>query len=283
MPDRSRSDTWYHVYQIRRPKTLSKVSSLLMMYLPMSMVAGAFGMPNQTMRPAMRAARRAVLDGVGVAGHLEDDVGLAFEVGRYGVVDFVGAHLERQVAAIGAAVDTDHALRAVRLRNGDGRQADRSQAEDEHGLAGNVALRHDVDGVAERLLGRHDLGVEARVVAPCRADRDRGALREAAVASDAEQLHVLADVAVADLALVAMAAEDVRLGADEIADLERAGFTVDLEDLADELMSHHHRRRDVALAPRASSRRSRCRSRRSTTPGPGRGPHRVWHWVAECP
>ena len=215
------------------------------------------------MAPRRAAARPRLIDGLG-AGELEDDVGAAagrllqaadrvLGPGQLDDGDVAGAAVLGPPAGVGGG-------EAVDLGDGDARGsgdardlgahgADRSVAEDGDRRPGEVGDLRGVDGVAERVeegadLGRDDPAVE-------RDDVERGhldVLREAAVAVDAEDPGVLADVAAAGQAGAARAVGDVHLGRDVLADLEMRALAAGTErdDLAAELVAVDARRLDHA-------------------------------------
>ena len=127
--------------------------------------------------------------------------------------------------------------------------ADRPVAQHRDGLAGEVRDLRRVDGVAERVEERADLGRDHRGVE--RHDVERGhddVLREAAVAVNAEDPGVLADVALSGAAGTARAAGHVHLGGDVLADLEVRPLAArpERDDLAAELVAVDARRLDHA-------------------------------------
>ena len=72
---------------------------------------------------------------------------------------------------------------------------------------------------------------------------------EGAVGVDADDLHVLADVRLADAALQALAAGHVHFGGDEVAFLHAGDFVADGFDRAAELVAGNERRMNAALRP----------------------------------
>ena len=97
----------------------------------------------------------------------------------------------------------------------------------------------------ERVVVEVDLGVERHHV----GGRHRDVLGEAAGPVDADPLRIAAQVAAAGAAVAAVAAGDVALAGDAVADLEALHLGADLGDRADELVADGHRHRDRGLGP----------------------------------
>jgi len=108
-----------------------------------------------------------------------------------------------------------------------------------------------VHGVAERLLDGRDLRADLpRVGRPQDVGRQLDVLGEAAVAADADDHVLAADVGLADAALVAGAADDVALGRDDILDAQavpRGDVRADGHDLAHQLVADDAHRALFAL------------------------------------
>ena len=129
-------------------------------------------------------------------------------------------------------------------------QADRTGAADEHVLPEDREDQGRVDGVAERVEDRRDLGVDAWPVVPDVGHRQDDVFGEGAVPADAEPDRAGAEVAAAGQAVPAAAADDVALTRHQVARLEVVDVAADLDDLADELVADDQRRDDRAAGPR---------------------------------
>src|SRR5262249_59816711 len=90
---------------------------------------------------------------------------------------------------------------------------------------------------------------DVRVVDPDVGHRHGDVFGECAGALHADALRVLAQVAAAGQAVAAVAADDVPLGADDLAGVEVLDVGTDLDDAADELVADDQRHRDGALRP----------------------------------
>ena len=117
-------------------------------------------------------------------------------------------------------------------------------------FADDVGVAQGEHRVAERLLQRRDLGRQLRaVVLPDHRLRHGDVLREGAVAVDAEYLRALAHVCLPRAAMEAVAARDVALGRDVVADRDVANASPDVDDGPGELVPERQRRRDALLRP----------------------------------
>src|SRR5262249_9532299 len=90
-----------------------------------------------------------------------------------------------------------------------------------------------------------DAGIELDDVGSWNLDE----FREGAILIDADDAQILADVGLADTALMAMAAVDVHLGADKIAGLHCAHFVSHALHNPAKFMAQRHGRLDAALRP----------------------------------
>ena len=134
-------------------------------------------------------------------------------------------------------------------RHRDGEQADGAASGDGDALGGDLAGQHGVHGVAQRVEDGRVLLRDRRIELP---DVDLGnddVFGEGAVGVDADDLHVLADVRLADAALQALAAGHVHLGGDEVAFLHAGDIVADGLDGAAELVAGNERRMNAALRP----------------------------------
>ena len=134
----------------------------------------------------------------------------------------VGAQLLRQLELRRIHVDRVDGQRARGARNLDRHQADRADAGDHHALDADAGRHHRVHGVAERIEDRRALVGNRRVEPPDVILRHRDVLGERAVAIDADDLHVLADMRLAGAAEPAREVGDVTFGGHSIADDERS-------------------------------------------------------------
>ena len=164
--------------------------------------------------------------------------------------DVVRAHLlgEREPRVV--HVGRDDARRAGRLADADGEDADRSAARDEHRRAGNLRRERRVERVAHRIVNAADVERDVVVEMPDVRRRHRDVLGEAAVAIDADDLRVRADVRVARAAEQAASVDDVSFGGHAIAFAHVGHELPDLHDVAGELVADDDRRLDASLRPR---------------------------------
>jgi hypothetical protein len=171
-----------------------------------------------------------------------------------GVHDDGGSHPGSQLATIGIGLADDDEAGAGMANDGGRHQPDRARARDQDVLAEDRERQRRVDGVAERIEDRRDLLVDARPVVPDVRHRQGDVLGERTVASDPQSDRVGAEVAPAGKAVTAATADDVTLAAHEIAWPEIADVAADLDDLADELVTHDERRPDRFGSPRVPAR-----------------------------
>src|SRR4051812_32474415 len=106
-----------------------------------------------------------------------------------------------------------------------------------------------MDCVAKWLLGGGDRRRQLGVVTPGIAGRDRDILREAARPIHADDLDIAADMGIAGAAGVTVPADDMRLGRDIIANVDRRDLIADSDDIATELVAKDHRRVEAAARP----------------------------------
>jgi hypothetical protein len=98
-----------------------------------------------------------------------------------------------------------------------------------------------MDGVAERVEDGRRVQVDGPSVHPHVPGRQGDVLGERAVAADAEPHCVPAQVPPPGQAVAALAAHQVALAADQVADLDVGDVPADVGDLADELVAEHQR------------------------------------------
>ncbi len=156
--------------------------------------------------------------------------------------------LERVIADVGH----DDDRRAAVLGDRRGHRADRTEASDGHGLPGEVDDLRRMHGIAEGIEERADAERNVRRKLDHVRRRNLHEFGEGAVLVQAVDLRADADVPVAGAALRTLAADDVHLRRDIVADVQRPfvralGAFADLLDEAAELMSVDARRRDGLL------------------------------------
>src|ERR1035441_6100749 len=197
-------------------------------------------------------------DGFGSPGHLQHDV----DAGAIGVVhhdlvdivlggieDEVGLHLLGDLAAMFVDFERVNLCGSAGARHGDGEQPDRAATGDGYALGRDVARQHGVHRVAQRVEDRRVLFRNRGIEFPdIRLGNDH-VLGEGAVGVDADDLHMLADVRLADAALQALAARHVHFGGDEVARLDAGDFVAHGFDRAAELVAGNQRWMNAALRP----------------------------------
>src|ERR1700682_1460262 len=173
-------------------------------------------------------AVEGLADGAAGARHLQGHVELSSAggqhlldgVGAAGIHDCVGAGRAGQGHAVLVDVGGDHAGRPLGPGYGDAKQPYGSTSSDQHYLVLERAAGGRVHGVPERLLDAGDVNRHRAIGDPRVDGGDGDQLSEAAVSIKTEDLHVAADVPLADQALVAGAVGDMGLGGDEVADAD---------------------------------------------------------------
>ena len=141
------------------------------------------------------------------------------------------------------------ARRAGGFGDCDSHQTNRAAAGDQHFASGQVGGEGGVDRVTEVLQHARDLGRHVGRVDPQVASRHGNVLGPAAVAVDADDLRVLADVSVAGAALRAFAADDMALGGNKIALAYLRHVASHGHDMAAQLVTHHQGRVDALARP----------------------------------
>ncbi len=116
-------------------------------------------------------------------------------------------------------------------------------------FGGDLARQHGVHRVAQRVEDGRVLLGDRRVELPDVGLGNDDVLGEGAVGVDADDLHVLADVRLADTALQALAARDVHFSGDEVAFLDAGHFVADGLDRAAEFVTGNQGRMNAALRP----------------------------------
>jgi hypothetical protein len=166
------------------------------------------------------------------------------------VNDVVRTHLPGERESRVVHVRGDDARRAGGLADPDGENADRAASGDEHRCAGDLGREHRVKRVAHRIVNAADVERDRVVEVPHVRRRHGDVLGEAAVAIDADDARVGADVRIARAAEQAAAVDDVPFGGHAIAGVHVGDEPSDLDDFAGELVADDDRRLHAALCPR---------------------------------
>src|SRR5690606_13364513 len=135
------------------------------------------------------------------------------------------------------------------LADAGGDDPDRAGAGDQHVLADHVELQRAVRGVAVGIEERGKLRRHLIRDRPQVAGRHHDVLGEGAVAVDPDPDRVRAQVRAPAAAVAAVAADDMALGGDALADAVAVHARADLGDAAHELVPDHQPGPDGALAP----------------------------------
>ena len=166
-----------------------------------------------------------------------------------GVDGRVRAYLLREPQSVVVQVGDDHAPRAGILGDGDGKDANGTYARDEHVLTREVEHQRRVRRVADRVEHGDHILVERGVDEDDIARGDAEVLRERAVAVYADARGVLAPLDVARVTVAAVAAGDVPLARNALADGQPRHARAERGDLADILVPDDHGRLDVLGRP----------------------------------
>jgi len=161
----------------------------------------------------------------------------------------VGAHFARELQAVLVHVGDDDAPRARVLADAHRDDADRARTGDEHVLADQREHERRVRRVAEGVEERDDVLGQRLVDQDDVARGDADVLGERAVAVDADADMVLAPLDVAGVAVAAVAAGDVALAADPLADLVLVHALAQRRDLAHVFVSDDLGRLHMLLGP----------------------------------
>jgi hypothetical protein len=140
-------------------------------------------------------------------------------------------------------------LRAHVLGDAGGDDADRAGAGDQHVLADQVELQRAVRGVAVGVEERGQLGGDLVGDRPQVGGRHGHVFGERTVAVHADAHRVRAQVLAPGAAVAAVAAHDVALGRDAVADAVTGHARAHLHDAPDELVADGEAGLDGALAP----------------------------------
>ena len=139
--------------------------------------------------------------------------------------------------------------RSGMARHGGSHDADRSGSGDQDILAENRKRKGRVNGVAEGIENRGDVEINRIGVMPDVRHRQGQIFGERAGPIDADALGVGAEVAAAGQAIAAPSADDVAFSADDLTGIKIRDIGSDLDDLAHELVTHHHRDGDRFAGP----------------------------------
>ena len=166
-----------------------------------------------------------------------------------GVDGSVDAHLAGKVEPVFVDVGDHDAACARVFADAAHDNADGARARDEHVLADEREHEGGMRGVAEGVKEGDDVLRQALVDGNDVARRDADILRERTVAVDADADMVLAPLNIAGVTVAAVAAGDMALAGDALADREARDARAKLGDLADILMADDLRGLDVLLRP----------------------------------
>ena len=158
------------------------------------------------------------------------------------------AHLFGEREALGVHIGRDHLVRAGRACDPHRKTADRTAAHNKNGAAGDFRRQHRVKRIPNRIHDRADLGGNARERQHVGSGH-HDVLGERAVAIDADDSRVPANVAITGAALQAVPAHDVSLGGDQLADAQSRDPVAQTLDLAGELVTDDERRLETPLCP----------------------------------
>ncbi len=199
-----------------------------------------------------------VAEGGRIARHLQPHVeALLHAEAGHDVVEFFArhvhgarrAHLLRQAEPVVIDVRDDHVARADVLRNGDGHDADRAGAGDEHVLAHHVEGEGGVRGIAKGIQDAGDV-VGDRIGQLERIARgDDQVFGEATLPVDAHAHGVAAQVATAGATIATVTAGDVAFARDPIAHREPTHFAAHVDDAAEVLVPNGHGHGNGLLRP----------------------------------
>lgn len=207
---------------------------------------------------AVAKGGEALVNGLGVAAHFEQDFGalvvceLACFGGPrvvFGVERSVGAEFLGKLEAAGADVGDENFAGAGGVGDGDGHEADRADAGDEDAAAADAGGHNGVHRVAERVEDRGDVVGDIGVDGPDVFFRHGDEFGEAAVSINAENIDLFTDVAVAGAAGLAHAAADVSFGTDALADTSAGDGGTDGVDAAHKFVAGGYADLDAAAAP----------------------------------
>src|SRR6185503_1294882 len=196
----------------------------------------------------------------GMPAHLADQIDTispgqlansSHHVIRSGIERDLGAHLPGELQPRWVEVAGYDQGGPRRPGNSHREAPDWAAAEHQDGAAGNLRLEHRVDGVAQRIHDRADLGGD-----PVEFDdvgsRHDDEIGERTVPIHPDDLGPPAEMAVAQAALQTVSAYDMTFRGDEIAHREQIvlrRFLAQLGDPAGKLMPNHHWRLEPVAGP----------------------------------
>ena len=128
-------------------------------------------------------------------------------------------------------------------------EPDGTGTRDEHVFAEDRELEGGVDRVPERVEDGGYGEIDARDVPPHVGLGDGDEVGEGSGKIDPDSLRLLTQMAPPGEAVATAAADDMALGADDLAYLEPGNIGPDLDDPACEFVTHGHRRRNRGLSP----------------------------------
>ena len=166
-----------------------------------------------------------------------------------GIDGSVHAHPAGEVEPVFVDVSDDDAACARVFANAARDNADGARAGDEHVLADEREHEGGMRGVAEGVKEGDNVLRQALVDGNDVARRDADILRERTVAVDADADMVLAPLNIAGVTVAAVAAGDMTLAGDALADRKARDARAKLGDLADILMTDDLWGLDVLLRP----------------------------------
>ena len=163
---------------------------------------------------------------IGMGTHEIDDVDLRHVEG------VIGAHPARQIEAIRADVGGEDGARACRPDDRDRHQPHRAASRDQHVARRDVEREGGMDRVAEVLLQGRQLWWHIRRVHPDVLCRQGYVFSETAIAVDADDLRLLAEMTAVRAALKTATAGDMALGGDVRPYLDLVDRSAAVEEVA---------------------------------------------------
>ncbi len=197
-------------------------------------------------------------EGLRTAGHLQPDVEALLHaelVHHVAEILLIGAHgargaeLFREIEAVIVKVADDDVSRADVAADRGGHHADGARARDEDVLTDEIVLQRRMGGVAERVEAGDDIVGDIGGAAPDIRRWYRKVLREGAVTVHADADRMWAVVAASGETIAALAADDVSLARDALADLPAAHMAAELDDLSNIFVADGHGGLDGLLRP----------------------------------
>ena len=134
-------------------------------------------------------------------------------------------------------------------RDGDGHHSNRSCAGDQHILAEHRKRQRGVDSIAEGIEDRSHVTIDRGVVMPDIGHRQHQVFGERSRPINPDALGVSTQMAATGQAVPAAAAHHMPFAADNVAGKEVSDVGAHFHDLADELVTHHHRHGDRLAGP----------------------------------